>query len=343
MLDNEIAAAVTSPEADTVTPLMSKVYLRLKTAPREFFESDGVLRFAGEEREGKWVTAWEQLRQHLHVSGETANKALKWMHDEGIIGYSAFKNGVGIKIFLNRAASSISIRPASDDKKILRFTPASAGNAPASVSETPYKVEISKNNLDKDIKSGAPKNGADTKTVVNTSSDPLSTQAHRTPTAIPREEMDEIVSRLRSELEPCVKTAATQAAAQAAAREATWTREWFETKALPKAVRVAQHETYDLLKKHGTVDARRERARSELQVGRATEDSSQQPAARPLTNEEIRETAEICVALLETQGKKVNVTLAEISAESGGWLLPEDAPKVREEAERLLRTRSERR
>ncbi len=37
MLDNEITAAITSPEADRVTPLMSKVYLRLKTTPREFF------------------------------------------------------------------------------------------------------------------------------------------------------------------------------------------------------------------------------------------------------------------------------------------------------------------
>lgn len=109
-----------------------------------------------------------------------------------------------------------------------------------------------------------------------------------------------------------------------------------QAKALPKAVRVAQHETYALLKKHGHVDAGRGRAQAELQVGRATQDSRTQPAARPPTAEEIPETAETCVALLEMQGKKVDATLAEISSE-GGWLLADDASKVRAEAEKLLR------
>ena len=58
-------------------------------------------------------------------------------------------------------------------------------------------------------------------------------------------------------------------------------------------------------------------------------------AARPLTAEEIRETAEVCVALLETQGKSIEVTLSEIVSEGGGWLLPEDAPRVREAAREL--------
>ena len=62
-----------------------------------------------------------------------------------------------------------------------------------------------------------------------------------------------------------------------------------------------------------------------------------------LTPEEIRETAETCVALLETQGKSIDVTLSEISSEGGGWLLPEDAPRVREAALVLLSERSERR
>ena len=61
-----------------------------------------------------------------------------------------------------------------------------------------------------------------------------------------------------------------------------------------------------------------------------------------LSPEEILETAETCVALLETQGKSIDVTLSEISSE-GGWLLPEDAPRVREVAQTLLRERGERR
>lgn len=109
-LDRDVIAAVSSPDADAVTPLMSKIYLRLLQTPTECRESECVLRFTGETWEGKWMKAWDQLCRHLRVSSETANKALSWMHDEGIIGYSAFKNGVGIRIFLNRAVNSIAVR-----------------------------------------------------------------------------------------------------------------------------------------------------------------------------------------------------------------------------------------
>jgi hypothetical protein len=125
-----------------------------------------------------------------------------------------------------------------------------------------------------------------------------------------------------------------QAAVQAASREMERTREWFESKALPKAVRVAQHETYDLLRKHLRIEGRREQGSAGLQVGRGAEVCTA-AAARPLTAEESRETAEVCVALLETQGKSVEVTLLEISSEGGGWLLPEDASRVRETAREL--------
>lgn len=57
--------------------------------------------------------------------------------------------------------------------------------------------------------------------------------------------------------------------------------------------------------------------------------------ARPLTAEEVHEAAEVCVALLETQGKSVEVTLSEMCSEGCGWLLPEDAPRVREAAREL--------
>lgn len=143
--------------------------------------------------------------------------------------------------------------------------------------------------------------------------------------------VEEIVKRLKSELEPCVREIAARAAAQSAVREMERTRQWFETKALPKAVRVAQHETYDLLRKYGGVESQRRRGSAGLEVGRGPEDYTA-AAARPLTAEEVRETAEVCIALLETQGKSIEVTLSEISSEGGGWLLPEDAPRVREAA-----------
>lgn len=357
-LDAEIIAAITSVEADKVTPLMSKIYLRLVNAPDPYWEREGVLRFEAQCREGKQVKAWDVLCETLGVASATANKAVTWLHDSGIIGYFAGKNGVGLRIFLNRAATSIGVRAAAAGQKILHFAPASSDAGHASSNETAFNDSFAvSDGLDSDLNRRAPKTGADTKTVDKKVLDPtpphdpqshapnqgegreVEATAQRTSTV----SVDEIVARLKNELEPCVKAAATQAATQTATREMARTREWFETKALPKAVRVAQHETYDLLRKHGGVDEQARRARAGLDVGRAASDSSTPPVAHKLSPEEIRETAETCVALLETQGKSIDVTLSEISAEGGGWLLPEDAPRVREAALVLFNERSERR
>jgi len=56
----------------------------------------------------------------------------------------------------------------------------------------------------------------------------------------------------------------------------------------------------------------------------------------PLAQNEVAELAEACVAMLETRGQAIDRTLSEMSAESGGFLLPEDAPRVREMANSLL-------
>jgi hypothetical protein len=356
-LDEAIIVAVTSAEADKVTPLMSKIYLRLVNAPTRFWEREGVLRFEAESREGDHVKAWAVLCEVLGVASATASKALRWLHDSGIIGYFAGKNGVGVRIFLNRASASIGVRTPSPGQKILRFPPASSNESPASRSEPAFNdsfavLEIS----DSDLNPHAPKNGADTKPVGKKALDPtphLDPQPRPTIHGRGREvkapsqcsgtaSVDEIVERLKRELEPCVKAAATQAASQTATREIARTREWFETKALPKAVRVAQHETYDLLRKHGTLDERTRRARADLEVGRSAVDAYTPPVAHSLSPEEVRETAETCMAILETQGKSIDVTLSEINSE-GGWLLPEDASRVREAALGLLQLRSERR
>src|SRR5918911_3956137 len=57
-IDREVIEAVTSPESDAVTPLMSKIYLRLVNAPEGCWERDGVLRFESELRETGQVKAW---------------------------------------------------------------------------------------------------------------------------------------------------------------------------------------------------------------------------------------------------------------------------------------------
>ena len=45
----------------------------------------------------------------------------------------------------------------------------------------------------------------------------------------------------------------------------------------------------------------------------------------------------MCVAMLETHGQGIDVTLSELSSETGGPILPEDAPKVRAEAEMRIK------
>jgi hypothetical protein len=140
--------------------------------------------------------------------------------------------------------------------------------------------------------------------------------------------VDEVVRRLREELEHCVNNAA----AQAAAHEHERTREWLESRGLPKAARVAQREAYNVLRQHGVIGASAKHARSKVTSGRGAIESA---PAHPLSAEEVKELAETCVAMLEVHSQSIDVTLSELSAEAGGILLPEDAPRVRELAEAL--------
>jgi hypothetical protein len=113
---------------------------------------------------------------------------------------------------------------------------------------------------------------------------------------------------------------------QAARREHERTREWLDKCGIPKATRVAQREAYNVLRSHGVISDSAQRARADLEVGRSQYTS----VAKPLSPEESKELAEVCIAMLDTQGQAIDVTLSEISTEAGGFLLPEDAPRVRE-------------
>lgn len=338
-LDGDVISAVTSPEADRVTPLMSKIYLRLVSAPTKFWERQGVLRFESEVREGKHVTASVQLRELLGVASATASKALAWMHEVGVIGYFAGKNGVGIRIFINRAASSVGTR-APLGKKILAFAPASSDVCRTSVDEMPSKdsfavLEV----LDSDINSHAPKNGADNRAMDKIASQPTQpTSANQLSSVRPCNTMsqtpgvitlDEIVTRLRVELEPAMKTAARNVAA----REHERTREWLENKGLPKAARVAQHEAYNVLRKYGLISEPARNSHTHAEAGCV---GYVPPEPHPLTADEIADLAQACVAMFETKGQSIELTLSEMSAEAGGFLLPEDAPRVRAHAGALL-------
>ena len=326
-MDNDILLVITSPEADQVTPLMSKIYLKLTMAPGQYWEREGVLRFEAEWREGKHVKAWSVLCEVLGVASATASKALTWMHDVGVIGYFSGKNGVGLRIFLNRAINSVGVRANQGSKKILAFAPASSANTPASPNEPAFNdsFAVEEEVSDSDFNSRAPKNGAADKNRVDkniSAPDPE-------PAINQTVSVDEIIQRIRREIEPVVESAAQRAAH----REHERTREWLETRGLPKAARVAQREAYNVLRQNGVVSPKGERSRAALQVGRNDYTPAQ---AKPLSAEEVKTYAEMCIAMLETHGQGVDVTLSELSSEAGGPILPEDASKVRAEAERMI-------
>lgn len=354
-IDQDIIAAITSPEADAVTPLMSKIYLRLVNAPAPYWERTGVLRFEAEIRDDRQVKAWIVLCEVAGVASATAHKALTWLHEQGIIGYFSGKNGVGLRIFLNRASQSIGTRPASGNKKILQFGRASSGERPVSSNEAAFSDSFAVKEIqDTDLSSDAPKNGADSKPVDKLIiTPPASHTRMKVRSAVehhgvaaeaacaPNLPLGEIITRLKNEIEPGLMSAAAQAAAYATRSEIERTRTWFETKALPKAVRVAQSECYSLLKKHGSLDDKSQRLRAGLDVGRHVP-SEVVETARPCTPQEVNELAEVCLALLETQGQSIEVTLSEMSAEGRGCLLTEDAPRVRAAAELMLAERERR-
>lgn len=334
-IDNDVITVITSQEADAITPLMSKIYLRLIKAPDTYFESAGVLRFEEQVREGKRLTAWKILCDLLNVSSSTASKAIKWLAQQGVIGYYAGKNGVGLRIFFNRASASVGVRQAGE--KILAFSPAPSSKRPASSDEagfngTFHHREILEFNKD----SHAPKNGADFKNSggghptrpEDLPNNLLTSSANSTASfqkTRPGELLSapELLKTLKAELEPAIRAMA----AQAAALEHDRTRQWMEQRGLPKVARVAQREAFNVLKQCGAINVRDQRARSELMVGGH---KIQRSGPRLLSPAEIEETAEICLWMLESRGQPVQATLAEISAETGGYLLAEDSPKVLE-------------
>ena len=351
-IDNDVIEVITSPEADAVTPLMSKIYLRLLNASGMHVETAGVLRFEEEIREGKRRTAWQVLCELLCVSSSTANKALKWMAGENLIGYWAGKNGVGIRIFLNRASASIGTKPQPVPKKILRFSPAPSGDARASSDEAGFSGNFSREDLEPDLISRMPDGGADKRQAVNKPPTPAapSGQAHgiigdpsnvatiKTGPADAAADVIQIAHDIVPLLLPQLRETIRSATRHAAADQEQRLRIWLSDQALPKVARVAQSESYKVLRQHGIAGGQATRARSHLHVG-AGPRTPQKP--RPLSEQEVADTAEYCLYRLQADGQSIDVTLAEVSTDAGGYLLAEDAPKVRELAIALARQRSQ--
>jgi hypothetical protein len=256
------------------------------------------------------------------------------MHGQGIVGYFAGKNGVGIRVFLNRASSSIGHRPELGQKN-LRVVRASTEATHTSTADTPFKdsfadLEVVENN----IPARAPENGAEQAKEVKARRPlpPISSfylepageerPSHRGPS------IERILARLGQDL----KRSLDVSTSQAIAREHERTLEWFESKGLPKAARVAQREAYDVLRRHGVIQGGAETVSKHARMGH---NSYQPEAPHILSPEEIEELSQACVALLETRGQSIEFTLSEMSA-AGGFLLAEDAPRVREKVDELM-------
>jgi hypothetical protein len=335
-IDGDVIAAVTSPEADRVTPLMSKIYLRLVHAPAQYWERDGVLRFEGELRGDNHVTAWEELCEAVGVASATASKALRWMHEQGIVGYFAGKNGVGIRIFINRASSSIGSKGPS--QKNLEVTRTSSQGARTSSDEAGFKDSFADSeDLETDVNPRAPENGAEQTKVVRAKLrlPPMDFSYVRV-SEDPEEEreahLEFLFNSMLARAGQALKISLNASTSEAIAREHERTREWLENRGLPKVARVAQREAYNVLRRHGVIKEGAGNFSTQAIVGH---NSYQPETPRALSYEEIEELAQACVALLETKGQSIDVTLSEMSVAAGGFLLAEDAPRVREKANAL--------
>jgi hypothetical protein len=392
-LDHDILDALASPAAAAVTPSMCRIYLRLRRAPHHYWERTGVLHLRGEERAGQWVSAWRQLCELVGVASATANKALRWLHEQGIIGYFAGKNGVGIRIFFNRAANSIGQRPGtatppvraarpgappaprvpSGGQKILPFPRASTPETPASAVEAPFKDEGLEKSLDAEIDSPAASRSREAAPApsggTHITSENLPPQppvaavvvefpAAKDAFAVPPandphtaqtllETMAQMLAQTRRELAFRLEQQLQQAVGQATQREAARTRQWFEERALPKAVRVAQRETYQLLRRHDGLREQERAARAALQVGRQGQGREacvpaktvpDKAASAALTAAQITDYAEICATQWALHRQPVSVTL-QCFGEDGSGLTAGAARRVQAEATRLIAAR----
>lgn len=256
-IDNDVIKALVSAEAREVTPQISTIYFSLLMAPQHCWERDGVIHFIGEDREDRRLTAWEQMRELAGVANSTLSKALEWMHKTGVIGYDARANGAGIRIFFNRALKSIRSKP---PQKILPFVPTPSAKAPTPADGAGFKEGSSETIREITLRASAREKAyGNSHPVAATISSAMAVPANDD-----RALIAELTKQLAVDLRPEI-TAVIR-------READETKEWFLNHAVPKATRVAQRETFDLLRSHGVISKKKNDSGN---VGRNTETSGQ--------------------------------------------------------------------
>lgn len=241
-IDNDVIRSLVSPEARAVTPQMSMIYLSLLAAPQNCWERDGVIHFVGEDRDDGHLTAWEQMREIAGVANSTLSKAMDWMHRSGVIGYDARANGAGIRIFFNRASASIRSKPAGSPQKILHIVRTPTATAPTPTDGMGFmESDSEKDREQKTIRAFAREENPVGKAPPQPILQLVSPAATEPSDALISSLTRQIAGELRPEITEAIK------------RESNNTREWFLNHGLPKATRVAQRETYDLLRAHGVI------------------------------------------------------------------------------------------
>jgi hypothetical protein len=95
-----IAEAVTSEEAEKVTPDISAIYLRLVTAPEQWWKENELLSIKSEDQDSILTLAWSVLVAYLQVPPETARRALDWFEEKGFMTVKYSADGRQIEISL---------------------------------------------------------------------------------------------------------------------------------------------------------------------------------------------------------------------------------------------------
>jgi hypothetical protein len=148
----------------------------------------------------------------------------------------------------------------------------------------------------------------------------------------------EITHSVTLALLPRMKELATQAAQAAVQREAAHTRLWLEERAVPKAVRVAQHEAYKILRQYGVLAEREAQVQAQLSVGSLCDNAppAAEASSTPCTPEQLAHIAEICVTLHQLHGTTVDSLLENFCTEHAGPVDRDQLPYLRILVEDLL-------
>jgi hypothetical protein len=99
-INRSIVEAITSREAEQVTPHICAIYQRLVMVPAEWRTNNKLLLIRAESQAGVLTPAWSTLVAHLRVSPETARRALEWFEEKGFISITSSADGREIKIYM---------------------------------------------------------------------------------------------------------------------------------------------------------------------------------------------------------------------------------------------------